>query len=517
MMSARDTAPGAFARASRDGPGESSGEPASDSIVWSDDERDLAACADDPLRFVERAFHWGEGDLADHAGPDDWQAKVLRAVGAHGTGAARAEALRCAVASGHGVGKSALVAWLILWAMSTRPHLAGVVTANTQAQLETKTWRELALWHKRAVHGRHFKWTASKFYRLDHPGTWFVAAVPWAKERSEAFAGLHARHVLVIYDEASAIPDEIWDVSEGAMTTAGALWFAFGNPTRTTGRFRQCFARFRHRWLTFQVDARGSRLASQSQIERWVADYGDDSDFVRVRVKGVFPNAASEQFIAADVVAAAQARDPANDASAPLVLGVDVARFGDDASVIFPRQGLQALPPQKLRGVDGIQGAGAVARRAGDWRADAIFVDDTGGWGASWIDNLRLLGHAPIGIGFASRPDDPRYENKRTEMYFEAVQWIRDGGAIPDIPELIAALSQTTYSFRGDRLLLEPKEQVKQRLGYSPDDADAFALTFAQKVAGRPTYHDRTMEGLALMQRRRPAFAKTEYDPLELD
>ena len=122
---------------------------------------------------------------------------------------------------------------------------------------------------------------------------------------------------------------------------------------------------------------------------------------------------------------------------------------------------------------------------------------------------------------FASRPNDPRYENKRSEMYFEAIDWIRRGGALPDCPELVAALSQTTYSFRGDRLLLEPKEQLKQRLGYSPDDADAFALTFAQSVAARPVYYSRTDEAYAIMQRIRRrgrlGMCLTEYDPLEFD
>jgi len=210
---------------------------------------------------------------------------------------------------------------------------------------------------------------------------------------------------------------------------------------------------------------------------------------------------------------------PEDIAAAPKVLGVDVARFGDDASVIFPRQGLVALPPIKMRNADGIQGAGAVARRALDWKADAIFVDDTGGWGASWIDHLRTLGQAPIGVGFSSRPNDPRYDNKRTEMYFDLVQWIKNGGALPDVPELVAALSQTTYSFRGDRLLLEPKEQVKARLGYSPDDADALALTFAQPVTGRQVYIDGAGHSYTLDERapRGPVrrFCITEYDPLE--
>jgi hypothetical protein len=188
--------------------------------------------------------------------------------------------------------------------------------------------------------------------------------------------------------------------------------------------------------------------------------------------------------------------------------------------VIFPRQGLVAYPPIKVRNIDGTQGAGLVARKWEDWRADACFIDDTGGFGSSWIDNLRRLGREPIGIHFAGKATDPRYDNKRTEMYFAAVEWIRSGGALPKVgsDELVAALSQTTYSFRGDRLLLEPKEQVKARLGYSPDDADAFVLTFAQPVtAERRGYYDRTMEYDALRQRGRPGMTIHDYDPLEWD
>ena len=167
-------------------------------------------------------------------------------------------------------------------------------------------------------------------------------------------------------------------------------------------------------------------------------------------------------------------------------LGVAVARFGDDASVIFPRQGLVASPPIKVRHIDGTQGAGLVARKWQDWQADACFIDK-GGFGSSWIDNLRRLGREPVGIAFSGRAADPRYDNRRTKMYFEAVDWIRKGGALPPgeaSRELIAALSRTTYSFCGDRLLLEPKDQVKARLGYSPDDADAFVQPMAARGPG---------------------------------
>ena len=130
--------------------------------------------------------------------------------------------------------------------MSTRPHPQIVVTANTREQLLKKTFRELSVWHKLLINTGWFTWTATKFYHNDHPETWFAAAVPWSAERPESFAGTHAEHVMLLFDEASGIHDVIWEVAEGAMTTAGAAWLVFGNPTRNTGRFRECFGKFAH-------------------------------------------------------------------------------------------------------------------------------------------------------------------------------------------------------------------------------------------------------------------------------
>jgi phage terminase large subunit len=140
----------------------------------------------------------------------------------------------------------------------------------------------------------------------------------------------------------------------------------------------------------------------------------------------------------------------------------------------------------KHRNIDSIQGAGEVARKWADWGADAVFIDSTGGFGAGWIDQLQALGRSPIPVAFSGQAhDSERYYNKRAEMYFEAIEWIRRGGALPESPELAAALTQTTYSFQGDRFLLEPKEDVKAKLGYSCDEADAFVLTFAEQVSAR--------------------------------
>lgn len=282
-----------------------------------------------------------------------------------------------------------------------------------------------------------------------------------------------------------------------------------GNPTHLEGPLYRACTSERALWHVTEITAdpddprRSSRVRPEWAREQ-IQKYGRDNPWVLVNVFGKFPPGSLNTLIGPDECRAAIKRSyRAEDVAASArVLGVDVARFGDDASVIFPRQGLVAHQPLKFRNLDGIQGAGAVARKWTDWMADAVFIDDTGGWGASWIDNLRRLGRQPIGVGFAGRPNDTRYENKRTEMYFEAVEWIKSGGALPDIPELVAALSQTTYSFRGDRLLLEPKDQVKSRLGYSPDDADAFALTFAQPAMR------------ARQRGSRPGRAIVDYDPL---
>ena len=433
-----------------------------------------------PLAFVKFIFPWNEGE-----GPDEWQADVLRSIG-EGTKSAQ-EALRIAVASGHGIGKTALVAWILLWAMSTRPNLAGVVTANTCQQLEDKTWRELAVWHKKALNSNWFKWTATKFYQVDNPETWFIAAVPWSKERPEAFAGLHAEHVLVVFDEASAVDDVIWETTEGAMTTPGAIWVVLGNPTRNTGRFHGCFHRMRHRWITRQIDSRTAKMANKKQLDQWIADYGEDSDFVRIRVRGIFPRAGSCQLIGNDIVDEAVCRHLSQDSylHAPKVLGVDVARFGEDQSVIALRQGLYLPPLKKYRQIDTMTLAGLVAQEMDREQVAMAFVDQ-GGIGAGVVDRLHQLGrHNVVGVDFGGSATNPfLHLNKRTEMWCEMRDWLQNA-CIPDDQELKADLTGPEYGFTGDKgqIALEKKSDMKKRGLASPDCGDALALTFAMPVA----------------------------------
>lgn len=414
------------------------------------------------------------------AEPDTWQIEALNAV---------RDNKRVAGASGHGIGKTAFVAWIVHWFMATRPHPQVVVTANTKNQLDSKTWRELAKWNQRALNGHWFEVKATRMELKDSPETWFASAIPWTEHNSESFAGTHEEHVLIVFDEASAIADVIWDVVEGAMTTAGARWVALGNPTRNTGRFRECWGRFRHRWTAFQVDSRNAKMADQAQIKEWIADYGEDSDFVRVRVKGEFPKSSSAQLVSSDHVDAATKYKAVGFEKLPLILGVDVARFGDDQTVICARRGRKVYALNKYREQDTMQVAGHVAAAMKSLKPSLVNID-IGAMGAGVVDRLREQGFDVRGINFGGMPTDKvKYANKRAEMWGEMADWLKEGGEIPDDHELRQDLIGPEYSYTSSQqLLLEKKETMKRRGLSSPDCGDALALTFASLVSDTATY-----------------------------
>lgn len=491
----------------------------------------------DPLAFVEDGFPWGEEGsiLADEDGPDAWQVEVLSMVRDKLITVADAiSVLQVAVASGHGVGKSALVAWLILWAFTTKPDTRGIVTANTDTQLRTKTWAELSKWFGLFIGKGKFRVTATAIFSRDHSTamTWRIDQTPWSKETLEAFAGLHnkGKRILIVYDEASAIPDLVWETTEGALTDKDTeiLWFVFGNPTRNTGRFRECFGKFRHRWERRQVDSRTARVTNKAQIAKWVKDYGEDSDFVRVRVRGVFPRAGSMQFIPGDLVEAAIKREALSTIADPLVIGVDVARFGDDKSVIIVRKGRDARthPMVKLRGSDLMATAARVFAVWQELRADALFVDD-GGVGGGVTDRLRQLGVPVIGVNFGGKPDrisydgaGLKYANKRAEMWGNMRSWLESGGALPDDNEIVDDLTGVEYGYdAANNIQLERKADMKKRGLASPDIGDALALTFAYPVAPNANAggaHRLQGSGGVITGAGGVRMAQTDYDPFDI-
>lgn len=445
---------------------------------------DISRFYDDPFGYVMYAFPWGVagGPLEDHEGPDDWQIDQLMYI----QQCIRQDPMgliKDATASGHGIGKSAEVAWIILWAMSTRPHLNGVVTANTFPQLNTKTWRELALWHKRAINRHWFEWTSKKFCHVDHPDTWFVSPIANSEHNSESFAGQHGSHSLIIYDEASAIPDVIWEVSSG-VNDPRSMWFVFGNPTRNTGRFKECFGRFRHMWNTRQVDSRDCKMPNKAVLQQDVEEWGEDSDFVRVRIRGVFPRTGDTQFISSEVAEDAIRREVEVHPGTPKLLGVDVARFGGDQTVIARRHGRKVEPLIKLRGLDTMQVASRVAEEIDKNKPDVVYVDGVG-IGAGVVDRLRQLGYQVVEVLSGGKPDHENVDicyNKRSEMWYRMREWLPTAD-LPDDRELVDDLCGIEYFYdMKHRIQMEKKSDMKKRGLASPDCADALALTFSYKT-----------------------------------
>ncbi len=439
----------------------------------------------DPLAFVR--FAWDELE------PHEWQRDVLVSIGERLKSGELSthSAIQEAVASGHGIGKSCLVSWLILWAIATCVDTKGVVTANTENQLKTKTWAEVAKWFAKWRYRHWFKLTATAIFSndADHEKTWRIDMIAWSERNTEAFAGMHnaGKRILLVFDEASAIPDTIWEVSEGALTDEDTeiLWVAFGNPTRNIGRFRECFGKFRHRWSNRQIDSRTVPGTNKVQLQKWIEDYGEDSDFCRVRVRGMFPAASANALLGPEEIDAAMAKEHplGSQDHAALILGVDVARQGDDSSAIAKRRGMIAWPIRMMRIPDTMLVANQVAQEMDSSHADACFVDETGGYGAGVVDALRQINRDPVGIQFGGKPMDARYFNKRAEMYFELAKWVKSGGQLPLDQELKEELCATEYSFQGDKFRLCGKDEVKELIGRSPDKADALALTFAYPVA----------------------------------
>ncbi len=465
----------------------------------------------DPLAFVKSAYPWGKGELADSTGPREWQSETLDTIGKHlRDPATRHTPLRIAVASGHGIGKSALISMVVHWGMSTCPDCKVLVTANSEPQLRTKTWPEVSRWFRLGINSHWFKVTATAISAIDkdHERTWRADALPWVEHNPEAFAGLHnkGRRIIVIFDESSTIAEKIWETVQGALTDEGTeiIWVAFGNPTRNSGAFKECFGRMKHRWKTKQIDSRTVEGTNKAEIQQWLEDYGETSDYFKVRVKGEFPRAGSMQFIPGDTVDLARKRMPEAKLYDPLVMGVDVARFGDDETVILLRRGRDArtIPWLSLRGMDTMQVAARVSEMYNQYRPDTIFVDG-GGVGGGVIDRLRML-QVPnvIEIQFGSSADRSRetnegpiaYANKRAEMWGYMREWLK-GGMIPDDPGLAAELTSVEYGYvmrdGKDAILLEKKSDMKKRGLPSPDSSDALALTFAYEVF--PSDHSAAM------------------------
>ena len=457
--------------------------------------QDIASFTHDPGGFALYAYRWGQGDLEDSAGPRQWQSKINAIISAHLKNPdTRYQPCRIAVSSGHGIGKSAQIGMLTDWGMSTCEDCKVVVTAGTGTQLATKTVPEVSKWFRRSLNEDWWDINATsiRFKSPARQAGWRTDFITWSEYNTEAFAGLHnkRKRILLIFDEASAVADRVWEVAEGALTDEGTeiIWIAFGNPTKNTGRFRECFGRFKHRWYTLQIDSREVEGTNKEQISKWIEDYGEDSDFVRVRVRGEFPRAGAAQFIPSDIVEACRKykADAAALSGLPSILAVDVARFGDDQTVIVLRQGRKAEMVGKFRGLDTVQTAERTIAIIGERKPDAVVIDGDG-LGAGVVDQLRYRGFQENVFEFhgGAQPADPQmYFNRRAEIWGLMRDALQAGMQIPDDPELAADLTGPEYGFSNkQQIQLERKEDMKKRGLASPDCGDALAMTFGVKLA----------------------------------
>lgn len=429
--------------------------------------------------------------------------------------------IRFATASGHGIGKSVLVALLIKFILDTRPLSVGTVTATTADQLKNKTWSELGKWHKLSITAHWYDYNSTKgnmaLRHKDRPEDWKCTGVTCKEENSESFAGQHALGgtSFYIFDEASGVPDKIFEVRDGGLTDGEPMVFDFGNPTRNSGRFfENCIGKHAHRYITRSIDSRDVFITNKDYFQQMVDDYGEDSDYVRVRVRGLFPRQGSLEFIGIGDVNEAIARPVAYDRAAPLIIGVDVAAFGDDESVIYPRIGHDARSWKfrRFRGLDSIELADQVSQMVEEFRSlgkdvTAVFIDRTG-IGQGCYDSLMRRNFNVIGVNFGNRAiDNQTYRYRPDEMWGKLKDAIRNGLCLPDDNDLKDQLSQRYYGYTlSQQIWLEPKKEMKKRGLNSPDIADALALTYAQEMAPIAERNSRLSA---------PLFIKHDFDPLE--
>ena len=502
-------------------------------IYSAEDEQELMArlwapaIKDNPLAFVMFAFPWGQpGTPLEHfKGPRKWQREVLQTIADHikqNNGKVDYDTLRHAVSSGRGIGKSALVSWITIWMLTTRIGSTTIISANSESQLRSVTWAEITKWLATAINSHWFevsatrlmpaKWLTELVERDLKKGTryWGVEGRLWSAENPDAYAGVHNFDgVLVVFDEASGIDDSIWAVTSGFFTenTPNRFWMAFSNPRRNTGYFYEAFNSKREFWTTKVVDARTVEGTDKQVYQQIIDEYGADSSQAHVEVYGQFPSEGDDQFISASLVDEAMKRPKYQDQSAPIVIGVDPARFGADATVIAIRQGRDIIAIQRHRGDDTMTVVGHVIEAIEEYKP-ALVVIDEGGLGAGIVDRLKEQRYKVKGINFGNKSTNPiMYGNKRAEMWGKMKDWLKTASIPLDRFLKTDLISPMMKPDSKGTIFLESKKDMKARGLASPDAADAICVTFAFPVAHREarestqrrTYSDRSVVSTSWM------------------
>ena len=450
------------------------------------------------------AFPWGEAGtpLERHKGPRKWQRQLLRDIKRHiDENDEPFDVFRAATASGRGIGKSALVSWLVLWMISTRIGSSVIVSANSEAQLRSVTWSEITKWHAMMINSHWFeisatrimpaKWLTEIVERDMRKGTryWAIEGRLWSEENPDAYAGLHnSDGVMLVFDEASGIPDAIWDVAQGFFTenTPHRFWVAFSNPRRNSGYFYETFNSKRDFWSTRNIDSRTVEDTDKNIYEQIIAEYGEDSPQAKIEVYGEFPSQGDDQFISPHLVDEAMRRPRYKDETAPIVIGVDPARSGADSTVIAVRQGRDIVAIKRYRGDDTMTVVGHVIEAIDEYKPTLVVLDE-GGLGYGILDRLHEQRYKQVrGVNFGWKAKNPiMYGNKRAELWGSMRDWLRSA-ALPSDRALKSDLTgPKTKPDSSGTLFLESKKDMKSRGLASPDAADAIAVTFAFPVAHR--------------------------------
>ena len=449
-----------------------------------------------PFHFVlEALFHmreteWNPWDPstphpgATPLGPELWQGEFLKDVGLAVTEGRR----RFSVRAGHGVGKSTVEAWLILWFVLFHRDLKVPVTANSQDQLKDVVWAECAKWHRELpLFLKDMIEVAAEriFVKADPEGAFAVARTA-RPERPEALQGFHAGTLAFFIEEASGIEEIIFETAGGALSSEHSWVFMFANPTRTTGYFYKSHHENRASWRCYHVPCHHSSRVSTNYDKQIAAEYGKDSNVYRVRVLGEFPLSEDDVLIPLGLIMSAVERDMA-PSEAGLVWGLDVARFGDDSTALCKRRGNVMLEEtREWKKLDLMQTAGIIAKEYREtpleMRPSAINVDVIG-MGGGVVDRLRELGLPVRGINVSESPstDPARFMRQRDELWWKAREWF-DSRAVmmPNDNALIGELVSPKYKMESSgKLKIESKDEMKKRGLRSPNRADAFVLTFA--------------------------------------
>lgn len=470
------------------------------------------------LRFIDEQFK---------VKLDPWQEEACLAFADP-----RPEMRRISLQACAGPGKSAVQAWCGCWFIGTQGdavhHPKGAAVSISKENLSDNLWAEYQKWMNVSPYmSTAFTWTSGRIFANDHPGTWFISARAWPKsanadEQGKTLSGLHSKYVMAQADESGAIPTTVLRAAEQALSNCefGKIMQS-GNPISLEGMLHAAANELRAQWYVIRITGdpddpkawvHSPRFKAQHVSDDpekcgcpkcWsvlqIRTYGRDNPWVKSYILGQFPPASINTLLGIEEVEAAMQRTAKADAWewAQKRLGVDVARFGDDRTVIFPRQGLAAFRPVIMRGARTTDIAARVASAREKWGGNPIiFVDDTFAWGNGVIDNLHAA-HIPcIRLNYASPAIDRRYKNRRAEFWLQGVEWVKRGGILPYIPEMVAELTTPTYTFHNGQFVLEEKAMVKARLGRSPDLADALFETFALPEA--PSEVDERLRAMGL-------------------